>query len=81
MFVWIIYLSLKPKPKTMLPKKIQQQKALMEMALRRLNDIAVIERLVSPVDETMAKVMIEEQQKEYAEVLATLLENFSTVGA
>jgi len=65
----------------MLPKKIQQQKALMEMALRRLNDIAVIERLVSPVDETMAKVMIEEQQKEYAEVLATLLENFSTVGA
>lgn len=65
----------------MLPKKIQQQKALMEMALRRLNDIAIIERLVSPVDETMAKVMIEEQQKEYAEVLATLLENFSTVGA
>lgn len=65
----------------MLPKKIQQQKALMEMALRRLNDIAIIERLVSPVDETMAKVMIEEQQKEYAEVLATLLENLSTVGA
>lgn len=65
----------------MLPKKIQQQKELMEMALRRLNDIKVIERLVSPVDETMAKVMIEEQQKEYAEVLATLLENFSTVGA
>lgn len=53
----------------------------MEMALRRLNDIAIIERLVSPVDETMAKVMIEEQQKEYAEVLATLLENLSTVGA
>lgn len=52
----------------------------MEMALRRLEDIRVIDRLVSPVDETMAKVMIEEQQKEYAEVMDELMANFSTVG-
>lgn len=56
--------------------KIKEQKELMEMALQKLGNIRTIERLVTPVDPVISKVLIEEEQLAYADIMSDLMNNF-----
>ena len=56
--------------------KISQQKQIMELCLKQLNEIETIKRLIQPFDPLTAKVMIAEHQALYAKFSSLLFENF-----
>jgi len=57
----------------------KQQKELMQQALKKIEERETIERLITPFDPIISKIMVDELKNQYITIMQTLLTNMLEV--